>query len=152
VIATGFNYRLDEPRAALLTARLADLEEDIAARRVLVHRYRRLLADIPGVVVPFEDDLVDRSSCYVMPVVLSDPELRDPARELMRNDYGVQTSVLYPALHQLSAYAGESRRSLPQSEFVGRAQLTLPLFPHLGEYRQDRVVDALRSALSRLAT
>jgi dTDP-4-amino-4,6-dideoxygalactose transaminase len=152
VIATGFNYRLDEPRAALLTARLADLEEDIAARRVLVHRYRRLLADIPGVIVPFDDDLVDRSSCYVMPVVLCDPELRDPARELMRNDYGVQTSVLYPALHQLSAYAGEARRPLPQSELVGRAQLTLPLFPHLGEYRQDRVVDALRSALSRLAT
>jgi dTDP-4-amino-4,6-dideoxygalactose transaminase len=151
VVATGFNYRLDEARAALLTARLEDLEEDIAQRRVLVHRYRELLADVPGVIVPFEDALVERSSCYVMPVVLENAELRDPLREVMREDYGVQTSVLYPALHELSAYAGESRRRLPQSERVGRAQLTLPLFPHLGEERQDRVVDALRAGLERLA-
>jgi dTDP-4-amino-4,6-dideoxygalactose transaminase len=151
VVATGFNYRLDEARAALLTARLEDLEEDIAQRRELVHRYRSELASVPGVVVPFEDALVERSSCYVMPVVLEDAELRDPLREIMREDYGVQTSVLYPALHELSAYAGESRRRLPRAEQVGRAQLTLPLFPHLGEDRQDRVVDALRAGLARLA-
>jgi dTDP-4-amino-4,6-dideoxygalactose transaminase len=148
VVGTGFNYRLDEVRAALLTARLEDLEEDIEQRRILVHRYRELLADIPGVVVPFDAGLVERSSCYVMPVVLEDGALRDRLREVMREDYGVQTSVLYPALHELSAYAGESRRPLPQAEHVGRAQLTLPLFPHLGEHRQDRVVEALRNGLT----
>jgi dTDP-4-amino-4,6-dideoxygalactose transaminase len=150
VVATGFNYRLDEVRAALLSSRLEDLEEDIAQRRVLVHRYRELLADVPGVIVPFDEGLVDRSSCYVMPLVLEDAALRDPVRELMRERHGVQTSVLYPALHELSAYARESRRRLPRAEHVGRAQLTLPLFPHLGEDRQDRVVEALRSALASL--
>ena len=44
VVGLGYNYRMDEPRAALLTARLAGLEDDIAARRRLVHRYRELLA------------------------------------------------------------------------------------------------------------
>ena len=150
VIATGFNYRLDEVRAALLSSRLGDLEEDIAQRRMLVHRYRELLADIPGVVVPFDDGLVEQSSCYVMPLVLEDAALRDPVRQLMRDDHGVQTSVLYPALHELSAYAPESRRPLPRAEHVGRAQLTLPLFPHLGEDRQDRVIVAFRSALAAL--
>jgi dTDP-4-amino-4,6-dideoxygalactose transaminase len=150
VVATGFNYRLDEVRAALLSARLPDLEEDIANRRVLVRRYRELLAGIPGVLVPFDDALVDRSSCYVMPLVLEDAALRDPLREAMRVSHGVQTSVLYPALHELSAYAHESRRPLPRAEHVGRAQLTLPLFPHLGEERQDRVVEALRSELATL--
>src|SRR4051794_7014880 len=43
VVGVGFNYRLDEPRAALLHARLAGLEADIARRRELVHRYRALL-------------------------------------------------------------------------------------------------------------
>ena len=54
----------------------------------------------------------------------------------------MQTSVLYPALHEFSAYAG-STGELPRSELVGRAELTLPLFPTLTEDDQDRVVSAL---------
>ena len=37
----GFNYRIDEPRAALLLSRLRRLEDDVARRRVLTSRYRR---------------------------------------------------------------------------------------------------------------
>jgi dTDP-4-amino-4,6-dideoxygalactose transaminase len=147
VVATGFNYRLDEVRAALLLARLSGLEADLAARRALVRRYRSLLAEVPGVIVPYQDDDVGRSSCYVMPIVLEDARLRDGVRHRMRADHGVQTSVLYPALHELSAYAQLSSRPLPRAEQVGRAQITLPLFPHLDEAGQDRVVDALRLAL-----
>ena len=96
VVGLGFNYRLDEPRAALLISRLAGLEEDIARRRALVHRYRRLLAGVAGVTVPTSDDEVDTSSCYVMPLLLEDLELRGPLRELMRERWKVQTSLLYP--------------------------------------------------------
>ena len=148
VAATGFNYRLDEVRAALLLGALPVLEDEIAARRVLVHRYRRLLADVPGVLVPYTDEDVGRSSCYVMPVLLEDASRREAVRERMRADRGVQTSVLYPALHELSAYAELGRRPLPRAEAAGRAQLTLPLYPHLDEARQDLVVEALGSALA----
>ena len=40
VTALGYNYRLDEPRAALLLSRLGRLEADIARRRELVRGYR----------------------------------------------------------------------------------------------------------------
>jgi dTDP-4-amino-4,6-dideoxygalactose transaminase len=150
VVGVGYNYRMDEPRAALLTARLTGLEDDIAARRRLVHRYREQLADLPGVTVPYEDDEVDVSSCYVMPVIVDDHELRDPLRTFMLEQRKVQTSVLYPALHELTAYAGAARE-LPRSEFVGRAELTLPLFPTLSEADQDRVVSALADGVQSLA-
>jgi dTDP-4-amino-4,6-dideoxygalactose transaminase len=149
VVGVGYNYRMDEPRAALLTARMAGLEDDIAARRRLVHRYRSLLADIPGVTVPYEDDEVDVSSCYVMPVIVDDQELRDPLRAFMLDEHKVQTSVLYPALHELSAY-GDAAAELPHSEFAGRAELTLPLFPTLSEDDQDRVVSALAEGMRSL--
>jgi dTDP-4-amino-4,6-dideoxygalactose transaminase len=63
VTALGYNYRLDEPRAALLAARLEGLEDDIRARRALVHRYRELLSDVAGITVPYRDEDVDHSSC-----------------------------------------------------------------------------------------
>jgi dTDP-4-amino-4,6-dideoxygalactose transaminase len=150
VVGLGYNYRMDEPRAALLTARMAGLEDDIAQRRRLVHRYRERLADQPGVTVPYEDDEVDTSSCYVMPVVLDDTELRDPLRAFMLEERKVQTSVLYPALHELSAYVDRASE-LPRSEFVGRAEITLPLFPTLAEADQDRVLSALADGIHSLA-
>ncbi|MEA2418566.1 MAG: hypothetical protein QOE60_772 [Thermoleophilaceae bacterium] len=149
VVDVGYNYRMDEPRAALLTARMKGLEDDIAQRRRLVHRYRELLSDLEGVSVPYEDAEVDVSSCYVMPVIVDDPELRDPLRQFMLDERRVQTSVLYPALHELTAYAGVARE-LPRSELIARAELTLPLFPTLSEEDQDRVVSSLADGVRNL--
>jgi dTDP-4-amino-4,6-dideoxygalactose transaminase len=151
VVGLGFNYRMDEPRAALLAARLAGLEDDIAARRRIVRRYRDALRDQPGVIVPYRDEDVELSSCYVMPMLLERPELRDPLRQSLLERHRVQTSVLYPAIHEFSAYAGYAPGPLPRSELVARAEITLPLYPHLAEADQDRVIVAFRETLAELA-
>jgi dTDP-4-amino-4,6-dideoxygalactose transaminase len=147
VLDLGFNYRIDEPRAALLHARLPSLARDIAARQELVRAYRTELAGLDGVSTPFDDEEVGRSSCYVMPVMLDEPELREPLRAQML-ERGVQTSVLYPAIHEFTAYAGGE--PLPQSEHVARAELTLPLYPTLTEDDQGRVLEALQEGLAGL--
>jgi dTDP-4-amino-4,6-dideoxygalactose transaminase len=149
VTGVGYNYRMDEPRAALLTARLSGLEDDIARRQELVHRYRERLAGVPGLSLPYDPAEVDSSSCYVMPAIVGDPELRDPLRAFLLDERRVQTSVLYPAVHELSAYAGAGA-DLPRSELVGRAEITLPLFPTLSEADQDRVVSAVVDGLAAL--
>lgn len=151
VVALGYNYRIDEPRAALLHARLESLAEDIGTRRRIVHRYRELLRGIDGVSVPYTDADVEHSSCYVMPVFVDEPAWRDPLRDLLRDD-GIQTSVLYPAVHEFTAYRDPEQPPLSRSELAARTQVTLPLFPHLREADQDRVVAALASALERVRT
>jgi dTDP-4-amino-4,6-dideoxygalactose transaminase len=144
VVGTGFNYRLDEARAALLHSRLGGLEADIARRRALVRRYRELLRDCDGVTVPYRDEDVDRSSCYLM-AVLIDSDRREDVRARMR-ERGVQTTVCYPALHEFTAYLSGQR--LACAEDVARRQISLPLYPHLTEAQQDRVVEALLDALA----
>jgi dTDP-4-amino-4,6-dideoxygalactose transaminase len=151
VVDTGFNYRMDEPRAALLSARLPRLDADIAERRRLTHRYRELLRDVPGVSIPYTDEQVDASSCYVMAVVLDDPELRDPLRRLLSERFRIQTTVLYPSISEFTAYAGTGSGPLPRCERFARTQLTLPLYPHLGEERLERVVEAVRAGVAELA-
>jgi len=140
----GFNYRIDEPRAALLLSRLRRLERDVARRRELTRRYRQLLAGVPGVRTPFSDDSVACSSCYIMPVMLDDPDAQSVLRIALREAHGVQTSLFYPSVHELSAYRARLPGiSLPQTELAARSQVTLPLFPHMTEAHQDRVVTAL---------
>jgi dTDP-4-amino-4,6-dideoxygalactose transaminase len=152
VVGVGYNYRMDEPRAALLSARLPGLAADVAERRRLTHLYRAALADVPGVTAPYSDAQVDASSCYIMPLMLDEPALRDPLRSYLADRHGIQTTVLYPSINEFSAYAGGlGAGSLPRCEHAARAQLTLPLYPHLGEERQDRVVRALRDGLAELS-
>jgi dTDP-4-amino-4,6-dideoxygalactose transaminase len=146
VVGLGYNYRLDEPRAALLLARLDGLDRDISERRRLVLRYREQLADVEGVGLPYTAEEVGQSSCYVMPTMV-DPGVRDGLRRFMMDERAVQTSVLYPALHESSAYH-EGAPELPQIQLVARGELTLPLYPHMTEADQDRVVAAVTDGLA----
>lgn len=151
VAGVGYNYRLDEPRAALLNARLPGLGADIANRRRLTRRYRALLADVGGLTIPYRDEDVTGSSCYVMPVMVNDGDLRDPLRQVMLDRHRIQTSLLYPAVHKFSAYADPNRGPLPRAEAAARSEVTLPLYPHLTDTDQERVVTALIDGLREVA-
>jgi dTDP-4-amino-4,6-dideoxygalactose transaminase len=152
VTGVGYNYRLDEVRAALLISRLRGLDDDVRRRRELVRRYRDLLAGVEGITVPYGDDDVDDSACYVMPLVLDDPELQAPLRELMRERWNVQTSLLYPSVSEFSAYRDLAPEPLPRSEAIARRQVTIPLYPHMDHADQDRVVRAVAEGLAELST
>ena len=149
VVGLGFNYRIDELHSALLSSRLTRLEDDIARRRELTRDYRAKLAGIDGLVVPYADDEVETSSCYVMPVFVEDPARWAAVRDHLRFERGVQTSLFYPAVHQFSAYAelhGGAR--LPHTELASASELTIPLYPHMTTAQLDHVVGAIAEALA----
>jgi dTDP-4-amino-4,6-dideoxygalactose transaminase len=151
VTGLGFNYRLDEPRAALLLSRFARLEDDIARRRELTLRYRGLLAEVEGIAVPYRDEDIPTSSCYVLPIMVDDPATQGPLRIALREKHGVQTSLFYPAVHEFTAYRERFPGvSLPRTELAARSEITIPLFPHLQEEQQDHVVRAIDQELRAL--
>jgi len=149
VVGLGYNYRLDEPRAALLLSRLGRLEADIARRRELTLRYRSLLAGVEGILVPFDDADVPESSCYVIPIMLEADERRAEVSSDLR-ERGIQTSIFYPSVHRFSAYRERFPDvSLPITELASRTELTLPFYPHMTNDDQDRVVTALAEVVGR---
>jgi dTDP-4-amino-4,6-dideoxygalactose transaminase len=148
VVDIGFNYRLDEPRAALALARLPRLEAEIERRRELTLAYREELAGVPDIILPYTAEDVSSSSCYVMPIMLRRPEQRAILRQVLREDYGVQTSILYPAVHEFSAYRERFPDvSLPRTELAACSELTIPLYPHMTEAEQSQVLRAIKHIL-----
>jgi dTDP-4-amino-4,6-dideoxygalactose transaminase len=148
VTGLGFNYRLDEPRAALLLSRLERLEAEITRRRELTRRYRELLSTVEGIIVPFEDSEVAHSSCYVLPVMIEQDGRQAELSSRLR-ERGIQTSIFYPAIHRFTAYRERfPGLSLPITELASRTELTLPFYPHMTFADQDRVVAALAEAVS----
>jgi dTDP-4-amino-4,6-dideoxygalactose transaminase len=146
VVDVGFNFRLDEPRAALGLSRLARLQEAIDARRTLVRAYRERLSDVPGLELPFEDEDVRRGSHFAFVVLLPDREARDRFRAALSDD-GVQTTW-YPALHKFSEYERYAPAGgLPVAAEVADRHCALPLSPTMSVDDVDLVVEAVRSAL-----
>jgi dTDP-4-amino-4,6-dideoxygalactose transaminase len=149
VVGLGFNYRLDEPRSALLLSRMGRLEQEIERRRELTMRYRALLADVPGIIVPFTDEEVPGSSCYVMPIMIEQDGRQAEISSALRAK-GIQTSIFYPSIHLFTAYRERFPGvSLPITELASRTELTLPFYPHMSHEDQDRVVASLAEVIAR---
>src|SRR5262249_16682834 len=147
VVGLGYNYRLDEPRSALLLSRMGRLEEEIERRRELTLRYRSLLAQAHGIVVPFTDQEVPTSSAYVIPIMVEEDGREGKVSSKLR-DRGIQTSISSPSIHRFTACRERYPDvSLPVTELASRTELTLPFYPHMSHDDQDRVVTALAEAV-----
>ena len=77
VVDVGFNFRIDEPRAALGLSRMKRLDEEVSRRRELVRNYRERLGGVPGVSLPWTDDDVERSSHFGFAILLESESERD---------------------------------------------------------------------------
>ena len=146
VAELGYNYRLDEIRAALGIEQLRKLPAFNAQRKERVERYRHLIADkLPSVRVPFVERRTD-SSYHIFPVLL-------PGNEEVRNntlrgmaERGIQCSIHYRPIHTFSAYQGVSA-DVPVTDRIASSILTLPLFPSLSDAQMDLVVEELQACL-----
>lgn len=144
IVDVGFNYRMDEPRAALGLSRLQRLDADLAARRAHVRAYRSLLADVPGVELPWSDEDVERATHFAFCVLLPDRGTRDRVREALAAD-GIQTTW-YPSITFFTEYESHGRR--PVAEEVADRHVALPLSSSMTTEQIETVVERLRAALS----
>jgi dTDP-4-amino-4,6-dideoxygalactose transaminase len=148
VVLYGYNYRLDEVRAAMGLVQLRRVEAENAGRARVAARYREALDGTDGISMPFGDPEAQRASSHHLAVVLL-PEgtPRHDVREAL-NARGIQTSVHYPPIHTFTAYEEQgARRPLPKTDAVAERLLTLPLFGHMTEAQVDAVTGGLLEAV-----
>jgi dTDP-4-amino-4,6-dideoxygalactose transaminase len=147
VTMLGFNYRLDEMRAAIGLAQLAKVPAWNRKRKLLAGLYRTELArHCPGVIVPFRAG--ETSAHHIMPVVLPDGVDRDAVAVRLR-EARIQTTVHYPPIHGTSFYAERYPSvRLPKTEAFARRELTIPLHPAMEPSDVERVVRAIGQILN----
>lgn len=126
----GYNSRLDELQAAILHARLADLEAGNAARRAGATLYQQLLAGLPLTRPQEWPGTTHVYHLYVLQV-----EQRDALAAFLR-EREIGTAVHYPLpIHLQPAYTrlGYQPGSLPVTERLATRILSLPLYPDIPE-------------------
>ncbi|MBX6423643.1 DegT/DnrJ/EryC1/StrS aminotransferase family protein [Thermosulfurimonas sp. F29] len=138
----GINGRLDEIQAAILRVRFRHFEEELRLRERVAGKYRRALADIPGLVLPHVPPGY-RSSWAQFTV-------RVPGRDELRarlSERGIPTMVYYPhPLHLQPIFRdlGFGEGSLPETEKAAREVLSLPMHPYLTDEEIALVAETIR--------
>ena len=147
VLLHGFNYRLDELRAAIGLVQLRRLPAENAGRAEIAARYREALHGKSGVSIPFAAavrtggvrlDLGAGPGHYVR---------RDDVRAKLAENR-IQTSVHYPPIHLFTHYSRDgAARALPRTEDVAERVMTMPLFAHMRDEQVELVIENVVAAL-----
>lgn len=142
ILELGYNYRMDDIRAAIAIEQLKKLPNDLKKRNHVRQRYLERLNGVKGIEVPFADNK-EFVSNYIMPIVLTkgDAAYRDAVREKI-HAAGIQTSVHYPAIHRFSIYK-DYPALLPQTEYVTDHEITLPMYAALTDEQVDFICNIL---------
>ena len=139
------NSRLDTIQAVYLRAKLDRLEKWNELRARAAARYDSLLADLPAVRRP----LLGAEGQHVWHLYVVRVHDRDRVlAELGRAGVGAGIHYPYP-VHLTGAYAHLGLRpgTAPVAEAAAGEILSLPMYPHLTETMQERVVDVLADAV-----
>jgi dTDP-4-amino-4,6-dideoxygalactose transaminase len=140
----GFNSRLDELQAALLSVKLGRLDQWNNARGAIARTYLQALEG-RGLILPFAPEGID--PVWHLFVVRSGQ--RDSLQEHLKRA-GVDTMIHYPVPpHLQPAYSelGYRPGDFPISERIHKEALSLPMFHNMSEDQLARVI-AVTSAFS----
>ena len=140
----GYNSRLDPIQAAILSVKLAHLDEWNARRSALAHRYQQGLTGC-GLTLPHVPE-------WAEPVwhlyVVQHPQ-RDTLQKVL-TAAGVGTLIHYPIPpHRQQAYAhpGWAQGAFPVAESMADQALSLPMGPHLQASQFNEVIKHVIEAI-----
>jgi len=145
-VRLGLTARLDTMQAAILIEKLKIFDDEIEARNKVASRYFDALHNI--VTAPRVAD--GNTSVWAQYTIRLSRGGRDAFAEALKAQ-GIPTAIYYPkSMHQQTAYKHypTAEGGLPVSEKLSEDVISLPMHAYLDQAAQDRVIKAVRDALS----
>jgi dTDP-4-amino-4,6-dideoxygalactose transaminase len=146
-VRLGLTARLDTMQAAILIEKLKIFEDEIAARNKIAERYARAL----GNVVTVPRLAPGCTSVWAQYTIRLPRGVDRDAFAAALKAQGVPTAIYYPkSMHQQTAYREfpVADGGLPASEALSADVIALPMHAYLDEATQDRIIAAVRDAVS----
>jgi dTDP-4-amino-4,6-dideoxygalactose transaminase len=140
----GYNSRLDDLHAAILSVKLKRIDQWNDRRREIAAMYTQGLKDT-GLKLPYEKP----GYRHVYHLYVIETEQRDEMLKYL-NDAGIDAKTHYPiAIHQQEGYPwgkpADLNVSLPLTERSAARVISLPMYPELTQEEIDYVIHTVRT-------
>jgi dTDP-4-amino-4,6-dideoxygalactose transaminase len=146
VVFPGYKANMNDLAAALGRVQLTKLDEITRRREALAQVYNRELADLPQVQIPIIRTH-NQPSRHLYPLLVA-PSQAHRRDDLIRH---LRSQSIFPSVHFIPIHhhsffrkAALERPTLPVTEDLFCREISLPLFPTLGEANALRVSAAVR--------
>ena len=142
----GYNYRLDEIRAALGISQLKRINKINQLRKTAALYYNKNLQNIPGIILP--DMKTDKTHSYHLYTIRIKHPYKLSREQLYKKlkDNGIRTTVYWMPIHKYTAYQKYAKPSnLKNTKKIYNEILALPLFPNISKKHQDAVIKTIKS-------
>jgi len=147
ILQPGYNYRLDEIRAALGITQLKRIKKINDLRKKASTYYHKNLQNIPGIILP---DMVNNRthSYHLYTIRVTNPYKlsRNQLFKKLKNN-GIRTTVYWMPIHKYTAYQKFAKKSnVINTTKIYDEILALPLFPNISKIHQDSVIKVIKSS------
>lgn len=143
----GYNMRLDELQAALLSVKLQHLNRWTAERQQVADVYNQLLSGISEIILPY----THANATHVYHLYVIRTESRDALQQFL-TEKGIGTMIHYPVpphLQQAYQFLNHHKGSYPIAEQLAQTMLSLPLYPGMKAEDVAVVCDAIKAFFSK---
>lgn len=149
-IDLGYNYRMTDIQAALLTSQLAKLDMFAARRKELVKRYDEAFNAMPEITVQKEIPQSDTVR-HLYIIQLNTEMLKCGRKEVFDalQAEGVGVNVHYIPVYTFPYYQklGYKMGSCPNAEKLYERIISIPLFYSMTDEDQEKVIEAIKKVI-----
>lgn len=149
-IALGYNYRMTDMQAALLSSQLDKLELFTARRKELVKRYDEAFSEIPEIIVQeeiFESDTVRHLYILQFKLELLAGTRKDYFDALQAEGVGVNVHYIPTYMFPYYQKLGYKMGICPNAERLYERIISIPLYYSLTNEQQDKVIEAVKKVV-----
>ena len=141
----GYNYRLDEIRAALGISQLKRIKKINQLRKNAAFYYNSKLQNIPGIILP--DMVNDKTHSYHLYTIRVTKLFKLSRNQLFKKlkQAGIRTTVYWMPIHKYTAFRKFANLSdVKNTSKIYNEILALPLFPSITKKHQDSVIKIIK--------
>lgn len=149
-ISLGYNYRMTDFQAALLSSQLKKLERFKARRQEIVSRYNAAFEEMSEIII--QREITESDTCRHLYIIRLDLEKLACSRrqffDAMEAE-GVQPQIHYVPVYWFPYYRhlGYGKDLCPNAEAIYRGIMSIPLYPKMTDQDVDDVIHAVKKVV-----
>lgn len=149
-VMLGYNYRITDFQAALITSQMKKLDKFVARRKEIVAAYNKAFAEIPEIIV--QKEIAESDTCRHLYIIQLDlDKLTCTRREFFD---AMSAENVQPQIHYIPVYwfpyyrdLGFERGICPKAEYLYGRIMSIPLYPRMTDQDVADVIHAVKKVV-----